>query len=325
MGDLISVMVPVYNVEKYLVECLNSIVNQTYKNLEIICVDDCSSDGSLEILKEFTKKDKRVKIISHEKNRGQGVARNNGLKMDRGKYVCFVDSDDFIDLDYIEKMLSSMAKDPVDVVCSNKILKYYPHMMKKNNFMRRAKDFPLEQKITGDSIQKFFKKMLISPCGKLYNLNFLRWNDIFFAENINFEDFYFFHILKTKIESLSFIYDSTYYYRQRKDSTIFVHKKLKNNSFDSLGIIKKICENYKDNNLLGEYPAPFLWLNKFFKKHTERERLFFAIKEFFGDMEENIQKNSAIYDRKSLAFFRCVLNSKSYFLFRIKFLFWRCN
>ncbi|MDR2760402.1 MAG: glycosyltransferase [Rickettsiales bacterium] len=323
MNSLISVIIPVCNTEEYLAECLNSILGQTHKNLEIIAVDDFSSDGSLKILEEFSAKDERIKIISLEKNLGQGAARNVGLRAAAGKFVCFVDSDDFIDADYIEKLLVSMAANRTDMICSNRVLKYYPLNPKKNNFMRKAKDFPLGQKIIGNDVQKFFKKMLISPCCKLYALDFLKQNNIFFAEGANFEDFYFFHILRTKINSLSFVYNSVYYYRQRKNSTMSVHKKLGNNSFDSLEIVKKICENFKNNNILDKYSAPILWLNKFFKKHTEKSRFFFAVKDFLFSICEDVQKNSAIYDRKSLAFLRHVLNSNSYLSFRIKFMFWR--
>jgi glycosyltransferase involved in cell wall biosynthesis len=100
----VSVIVPVYNVEPYLRKCLDSLVNQTLKDIEIICINDCSPDNSLIILKEFAKKDKRIRIIDFKKNQGVSVARNAGMKIASGEYFAFVDPDDYIDLDFYEKL-----------------------------------------------------------------------------------------------------------------------------------------------------------------------------------------------------------------------------
>lgn len=103
MEDLISIIVPIYNVEKYIHRCIDSIINQTYKNIEIILVDDGSSDGSGKICDEYQRKDERIKAI-HKKNGGLGFARNSGLDVASGKYVTFIDGDDYIGLTHIEKM-----------------------------------------------------------------------------------------------------------------------------------------------------------------------------------------------------------------------------
>lgn len=105
----ISIIVSVFNTEKYLRECLNSLVNQTLKSVEIICVDDGSTDNSPEILEEFKAKDKRIKVI-HQENFGPSVARNNALKIAQGDYIGFVDSDDWVDLDFFEKLYNAAKK-----------------------------------------------------------------------------------------------------------------------------------------------------------------------------------------------------------------------
>ena len=105
MGKLISVIIPVYNAEKFLKSCLDSVVNQTYKNLEIILVDDGSKDNSLEICKQYEKKDKRIKLIC-KKNGGAASARNLALTIAKGDYITFVDSDDFINLEMYEYLYS---------------------------------------------------------------------------------------------------------------------------------------------------------------------------------------------------------------------------
>ena len=96
--DLISIIIPVYNVEKYLEECIESVINQTYRNLEIILVDDGSTDKCLETCKEYEKRDNRIKVI-HQENAGVSVARNVGIDFSTGQYIGFVDSDDFIEKD----------------------------------------------------------------------------------------------------------------------------------------------------------------------------------------------------------------------------------
>ena len=111
--DLISVIVPVYNVEQYLSQCLDSILKQTYSNLEIILVDDESKDSSGKICDEYCRKDKRCKVI-HKKNAGLGMARNSGLEIATGLYVTFVDSDDWIKADAIEQMHRNLIEHNVD-------------------------------------------------------------------------------------------------------------------------------------------------------------------------------------------------------------------
>ena len=102
-NDLISIIIPIYNVEKYMEKCLNSVVNQTYNNIEIILIDDGSKDKSREICDNYAKKDNRIKVV-HKENNGVSSARNTGIDMSKGKYITFIDSDDYIDTDYIETL-----------------------------------------------------------------------------------------------------------------------------------------------------------------------------------------------------------------------------
>ena len=112
----VSVIIPVYNVEKYLRECLDSIVNQTLKEIEIICVDDGSADNSLKILQEYAAKDSRIILIVSKQNNGGGWARNQGLKIAQGEYLGFVDGDDFCATDFCEKMYTASKQRDLDIV-----------------------------------------------------------------------------------------------------------------------------------------------------------------------------------------------------------------
>ncbi|MBQ3474267.1 glycosyltransferase family 2 protein [Candidatus Saccharibacteria bacterium] len=118
MNPKISVIVPIYNTEKYLSNCLDSILNQTYKNLEIILIDDGSTDNSGKIADNYAKKDQRIKVI-HQKNAGQSSARNSGIKKATGEYLSFIDSDDEIKPNFMEKLLTPYTENPETslVVC----------------------------------------------------------------------------------------------------------------------------------------------------------------------------------------------------------------
>ena len=118
MKPKISVIVPIYNVEEYLEKCLDSLVNQTLKDIEIILINDGSPDNSEAIVKKYLKKYKE-KIIYHKKeNEGQGIARNYGIKLAKGEFISFVDSDDYIDLTMLEKLYNKAIKENSDIVSS---------------------------------------------------------------------------------------------------------------------------------------------------------------------------------------------------------------
>lgn len=120
MNDLISIIIPCYNVEQYIRHCLDTVINQTYKNLEIICVNDGSTDNTLKVLKEYEAKDERIIVITQE-NMGLSGARNTGLKVFKGKYVAFIDSDDYIALEYIEHLYKAIKDNHADMSCCNVI------------------------------------------------------------------------------------------------------------------------------------------------------------------------------------------------------------
>ena len=112
----VSIIVPVYNVEKYIKRCLDSLINQTLKDIEIICINDCSPDNSLSILYGYADRDKRVKIIDFEKNQGVAIARNAGLEIAKGEYIGFVDPDDWVDLDFYSTLYNTAIQNDLDVV-----------------------------------------------------------------------------------------------------------------------------------------------------------------------------------------------------------------
>ena len=123
-APIVSIIVPVYNTSQYLDQCLESLVNQTFRDIEIICINDASTDNSLSILRKWEKIDNRIKIIDSEKNLRQGGARNLGLKIARGKYIGLVDSDDFVAKNMYEELISHSNNLSVDIVIGNNYCSY---------------------------------------------------------------------------------------------------------------------------------------------------------------------------------------------------------
>lgn len=211
-----SVIVPVYNVENYLPECLESIINQSYENIEIICINDCSTDRSLKILEEYAQKDSRITIMENKENRGQAYSRNLGLKKAVGEYVLFVDADDSISLNLLDCCISVF--DDRDMVCFD-----YKQML-DNNLDIRQNIYQLE---TGEYRSRaYFSEsickdcLIFAPWSKIYRRRFLIDGDIFFHNGIIYEDilFTFYCFLKAgKIYNLN---QKLYNYRVRVESTM---------------------------------------------------------------------------------------------------------
>lgn len=183
---MISIIVPVYNVKEYIVKCVNSLINQTYKNIEIILVDDGSTDGSSEKCEELAKEDYRIKVI-HKENAGLGMARNTGMKVALGEYVSFIDSDDYVDLRLYEKMYENIQKKKPDVI-------YFGLNKVSSKGIEKVGSLPttLEYK-NDDVLNKFFLNSLgefprgngndfsgISACGAVYKKEMLIKNKISF-------------------------------------------------------------------------------------------------------------------------------------------------
>ena len=226
---MISVIVPVYNVEKYLAECLDSILNQTYTDLEIICVNDGSTDNSLKILNEYAQKDNRIKVIS-QKNKGLSGARNTGIKHSSSEYLTFIDSDDIIKPTYMETLWNN--KDKADCVQVNMEL-FNDKMERLTNNWFETFYLDKETKLIEITPQNM-THILISSWGKLLKKSILQKYNITFYEGIIHEDYahtyeYLFHC-----KNLYYINEKLYLYRQRENSIT----KTELNTKQKLDIIK---------------------------------------------------------------------------------------
>jgi len=178
----VSVIIPVYNTEKYLEKCLNSLINQTLHDIEIICVNDGSTDNSLNILNQYAQKDNRIKIINQE-NKMQGAARNAGTQIATGKYIGFVDSDDWIDLDYFEKLYSAATKYNLDIALATNVRISNNKYKKRLNITEEKVYTELQDKI--DVCQQWKNEC---PTNKIYRLTMIKANNITWPEKVYCED-----------------------------------------------------------------------------------------------------------------------------------------
>lgn len=215
----VSVIVPVYNVELYLRECLDSIINQTLMDIEILCIDDCGTDNSIDILKEYAKKDDRIKIISHKENKGLGPARNTGIKESKGEYVYFIDSDDYISKYFLYNLYNTAKKYNSDIV--NTLNIKFDRNKKLSKFYYTFSDKEFESSWNLNDIENFYSKQAIAPYvwNKLYKTSFLLNNNLYFMDmKFGVEDANFTIKLMAHKPKISFNNRSIYYYRQIENS-----------------------------------------------------------------------------------------------------------
>ena len=235
----ISVIVPVYNVENYLIQCLDSIINQTLKDIEIICVDDCSPDNSIEILEEYKNKDNRINIIRHSNNQGLGPARNTGLKYANGEYISFVDSDDYIDKNFLFYLYSTAKKYDSDVTNTINIKNDFDGQLRDHWRFNKIKNLPncFNDSISNISIKDEKENTIEYPYmtawNKIYRKSFLLENDLYFMDIISgAEDEDFYRRLLICEPKISYNHNAIYYYRQRHGSIMnIIQKASYNQSF----------------------------------------------------------------------------------------------
>ncbi|MDR0646255.1 MAG: glycosyltransferase [Elusimicrobiota bacterium] len=231
---LISIIIPVYNVEKYLSRCLDSVINQTYKNLEIICINDGSHDNSKTILEEYQKRDPRIKIIRQE-NKGVSSARNTGLNICKGDYIGFVDSDDHTALDFYDKLLTAALNTSSDMVIGNKEHIGFPG----------AKIYPSSRKGIAvgllEKLQKTDKEAVV--CDTLFHRTLIKDNKINFNQHISYgEDQLFGIIALYYANKIAYVKEAYYYYVKNNLSACHNQDKELFNKEHSLLAIKAVID-----------------------------------------------------------------------------------
>ena len=278
----ISVIIPVYNVEKYLSECLDSIVNQTLRDIEIICVNDGSTDNSLSILKEYASKDKRIKIIDKE-NEGQGYARKVGLDIANGDYILFCDSDDYyIANDVFENLYDEIKKNDSELM----FFRFLSGNSKSN--------------LLDDYINRNFKRAIFfhfsyPPWCKIYKRKFLdKYTEWCFPKYLKFQDVPFHIQCCLRAKNISFSKIRGYYYRLENPNNITNSKKGKKHVENICDIVLLVYNILQQENKVSEYSKEFTYLA------VDR------IKSYFDFVF--IDKDTILKVKKTFDQIKCILN-----------------
>lgn len=307
-NPLVSIIVPIYKVEPYLRRCLDSIVNQTYTNLEIILVDDGSPDGCPQICDEYAARDKRIVVI-HKDNGGLSDARNAGLDICKGEYISFIDSDDWISCEYVNYLLQNLIKNNADISIANSIKIW-------DNGKTEEEHWPSEVLEKDEAL----KRILFTPTlplnsswGKLYK-RFL-FEKVRFPKGLIHEDEltsykYFYHANK-----ISFIDNVLYFYFQRDDSISHEDKK-----YNRIFIVEKQYFFFKNklnhfSNELLVYLC-WLWIKLYFEPAFPKK----ISKQHFIYFSKKLKRNKMIPLKRKVAITVFSLLPHTYLLYRKVFL-----
>lgn len=238
----VSVVVPIYNAQKYLKDCIDSLVNQTLEEIEIILVNDGSTDSSLEIMKEYEQKNPEKIVCINKENGGQASARNVGIAKSRGAYIGFVDADDYVHIKMFQQLYEGTKKESVDMVtCDYEYIDYASN----KKLTQYAKVHKIENK------REMFIDPLVSPWNKLYRKQILMDTGVMFREGCVYEDTAFYMKLIPYIETSNFINEKFVYHYKHVSSTMNGVQTIK--VADIFTILEDIYEYYKEQGFLEEY------------------------------------------------------------------------
>lgn len=237
----VSIIVPVYNVEKYLRKCIDSLINQILNDIEIICINDGSTDKSLEILEEYKNRDSRI-ILLNQENSGQSVARNRGIEIAKGEYLGFVDPDDWIDLDYYEKLYNAASTNDTDIAVGG-IIRVTG--IKKKKFLNFEKETLTDNTKLKFELCDVPEKSYI--WNKIYKTQKLKEINLKFEEGRIFEDCIFTPQALFFLGKMVTVPNTYYYYLRRNNST--VKQRSQKANADSIYAHKKASEFIKEHNI----------------------------------------------------------------------------
>lgn len=266
----VSVVIPVYNVEDFLGECLDSILNQTLEDIEVICVNDGSPDRSLEILNEYASKDSRMTVLDQE-NGGHAVATNRGMKLAKGKYIFFMDSDDILELNALEETYKVAEERNVDFVIFQAINYYMDtgELVEQENYsMNELADFVGDSVFNYRDIRDYIFSITVTPWSKLYNREFVMKNNITYPEGLVFDDNVFFYDTLFAADRITFLRKHLFKRRWYSSSSTTSGARHFTNYIKICDLIWDVFfrygefEYYKDEMLLKKFYTNLTWYRK---------------------------------------------------------------
>ena len=287
----VSVIIPIYNCEKYLPECLDSIIAQTVTDIEIICVDDCSTDNSLNILNEYAKKDSRIRVLALDKNGKQGRARNKALDIAKGEFVVFVDADDYLAPDAVEDLLLAANNSNADIVVAN--VSNFTGASKYNEMCNNFEIY--YNKISKNNgcynFNGEFMAYRSGPVAKLFKKSIIDKFNIRFPQNIINEDEAFHWAYFSHINNVYFLNKIIYFRRVHETSTM-VRRDIHNERLlDMAYNMEIICKTLIKDKKMKQYKDSFLFYyeinkNAVLNRCASNKKEFKKAKKIFKKMEQ---------------------------------------
>ena len=281
---IVSVIIPVYNVETYLKDCLDSVLNQSLTDIEIICVNDASTDNSLQVLHLWAEKDERIKVIDSPENRRQGGARNIGIKAASGQYIGFVDSDDYVSVEFYQSLINSTNLDP-DVVTANLYAQFGMANKLVNQFenLSKLKDQELiKRQIAANSC-----RLWISIFKRSYMLD----NCLFFPEKVVYEDNAIVLCMFLLANRVEIVNNKSPFYFYRVNPASIVHGDFSDKKFsDRIATAKMMYYNMEKYGLMDMYKDEFdFWFYRTFY-HNTLSLIMFRTKKYCSDSVRKVYK-----------------------------------
>lgn len=313
----VSVIVPIWDVEKYLPKCLDSLINQTLKDIEIICINDDSPDNCLNILKEYQAKDDRIVIIDQE-NGGLANARNSGLKIAKGEYIMFCDSDDYYETTTCEKMLNAIVENDCDVVeCKVNIVYLYDFNQRETEESNYGElKFSGKQYIDDNIILNTIRLIV----DKIYKKSIIDKFNIQFPDGLLYEDNAFYYNYMVCAKSIFYLDEKLYNYVRREGS--IMSKTLSGSIFkpnDPIKNIEFVFDFYDKNNFLEEKHNLLLeiFFDFFYISYTRGSyKSFTELVNISSNLLNRISIDWKNIDKNKTKLIKLILNKKYIFLYR---------
>lgn len=288
----ISIIIPFYNVEKYIEECIKSVVNQTLKDIEIIFVNDGSTDGSIDIVNKYAKNDSRIKVLSLKERHGQGFARNRAIDIATGDYIGFVDSDDYVEVDMFEKLYVSAIQDDTDITMC--LAKEYDdttgEFIESDYYSLKLFEQYKEDVFSAEATKDTILDMNVALWNKLYKHSYLSFINEKFPEGFIFEDLPFFFGTYLPAKRVKILWECLYIYRiNRKTSTM---NQFGNKMLDRLPMVALTYEKLKKCSFFNDIKKEVQgWIiNDIFHRYSllavgYQKEYFFSMKKLFINLE----------------------------------------
>lgn len=313
-APLVSVIIPVYDSGPYLQHCLDSVCGQSLRDLEIICVDDGSTDECPAILRACAAQDPRITVLSHQSNRGCAAARNTGMDAARGRFIHFMDSDDWIDAGYLEELVQTAGRENLPLVMNSNIV------LEKEDGSSEQFEPGCYGETIGFATTGYVDchanvgNFTYSNCCCLYRREYLEKLAVRFPEGLDYTD-NFFHIATFLPQKRIYITNTNSYHYVRHADSICGRDSQITHKYDIFDVYKFIYDYYKKNNFIDSCKLNFFELSRHFHRFADKEIAFEKLSSLFRLMRGDIKRHRCFYSDAELDFFSDVLRSPGYLFY----------